>query len=60
MARVIEVKAKGRSKLADKVLKEIEIVGEDKIISIINHGPDGKFAGGGMMANYVAHIFIKG
>lgn len=59
MASMIEVKAKGRNKLASKVLNEINSIGQDRIISIVDQGPDGKIAGGGLLANYKAYIFYK-
>ena len=61
MARVIIEKAKNRDRLAEKVAMVMSQVGDDNVISVTMSGAsDGKIGGGGLLANYVAYIFVKG
>lgn len=59
MAAMKTIKSKGREKLARLVLETINEVGQDNIIQIIEQGPDGKFAGGGLLANYTAYVYYR-
>ena len=58
MAKMIEVKAQTRKKMAARVLEVINSEGQDNIIEIIMD-EGGKFAGGGLLASIRAYIFIK-
>ena len=58
MAKMIEVKAQTRRKMAQRVLDVINQEGQDNIIEIIMD-EGGKFAGGGLLASSRAYIYIK-
>jgi len=58
MAKMIEVKAQTRKKMATRVLDVINEEGQDNIIHIIMD-EGGKFAGGGLLASARAYIYIR-
>ena len=61
MAKVLVEKAKSRDALAQNVAKTITQIGDDNVISVMMSGAaDGKMLGGGLLANYVAYIIVKG
>ncbi len=58
MANYVIVKSQTRAKLADRILEQINQIGEDRVISIIMD-EGGKFAGGTLMASSRAYIFYR-
>lgn len=59
MAKYVSVKARSRNTLAQEILKQINLIGQDKIISIIND-ESGKVANkGGLFSVSKAYIFYK-
>ena len=58
MAKMIELKAQKRSKMAAQVLDVINEVGQDNIIEIIMD-EGGKFAGGSPFATIKACVYYK-
>ena len=59
MAKMIIVKSRTRNKLADDILIQINIIGQDKIIYIL-HDDGGKFAQqGGLLSVAKAYIYYK-